>query len=118
MNTREKGSRGEQDAARFLRDSGYDILETNWHYRRKEIDIIASDGTFIVFVEVKTRKNNDFGEPEEAVNTKKQKIIIHAANAYITRNKIDLEARFDIISILYEGNKPRIHHIIDAFYPF
>ena len=67
--------------------------------------------------EVKTRKSNFFGEPEEFVTRQKQKHLIKAANAYIEKNNLDLEVRFDIISIILSGNEQKIFHIEDAFHP-
>lgn len=111
------GKRGELIAVDYLRSQGFKILETNWRTKHKEIDIIALDKNEIVFIEVKTRKNNYFGDPEEAVNLKKQKFLINAAENYIISNKIDLEARFDIISIISDGSKHNIVHIKEAFCP-
>jgi putative endonuclease len=109
------GKRGELIAVDYLKARGFNILETNWRTKHKEIDIIALDKNEIVFIEVKTRKNNYFGDPEEAVNLKKQKLLINAAENYIISNKIDLEARFDIISVICDGNKYDINHIKEAF---
>jgi putative endonuclease len=109
------GKRGELIAVDYLKSRGYKILETNWRTKHKEIDIIALDKNEIVFIEVKTRKNNYFGDPEDAVNLKKQKFLISAAENYIISNKIDLDARFDIISVIGEGNKHNINHIKEAF---
>ena len=113
----ELGQRGELIAQSFLADKGYKILHVNWRIRRLEIDIIAMDGETLVFVEVKTRQTLLFGEPENAVNYKKQKSLIHAANAYVVRNRIENDARFDIISIIIERNSTVINHFPDAFYP-
>ena len=113
----ELGQRGEIIAQSFLKDKGYKILHVNWRIRRLEIDIIAMDGETLVFVEVKTRQTLLFGEPENAVNYKKQKSLIHAANAYVVRNRIENDARFDIISIIIERNSTVINHFPDAFYP-
>lgn len=111
------GKRGELIAVDYLKSRGYKILEMNWRTMHKEIDIIALDKNEIVFIEVKTRKNDYFGDPEEAVNLKKQKFLINAAENYIVSNKIDLEARFDIISIISEGSNHNINHIKEAFCP-
>ncbi|HJX70582.1 MAG TPA: YraN family protein [Bacteroidales bacterium] len=110
----QKGREGEQLAAKFLQEKGYNILETNWRYRHKEIDIIAVRDNEIVFVEVKTRKNTDFGYPEEAVDCNKQKHLIDAAEAYMIDKNLDLNARFDVISII---NNSQIKHYPYAFYP-
>lgn len=113
----ELGQRGELMAQTFLTDKGYKILHVNWRIRKLEIDIIAMDGETLVFVEVKTRQTLLFGEPENAVNYKKQRSLIHAANAYVVRYRIENDARFDIISIIIERNSTVINHFPDAFYP-
>jgi len=110
----QKGREGEELAAKFLQEKGYNILETNWRFRHKEIDIIAIRDDEIVFVEVKTRKNTDFGYPEEAVDYNKQKHLIDAAEAYMIDKNLDLNARFDVISII---NNSKIKHYPYAFYP-
>jgi len=111
------GDYGEKLAVAYLVSHGYKILETNWHFKHLEIDIIAQIDSFIVFVEVKTRKTSYFGEPFTFVTVSKQKNIIKAANGYINRFKIEDEARFDIISVLYNNHQKDIQHIEDAFYP-
>ncbi len=110
------GRAGELLAIQFLKNNGYKILEVNWRDKHKEIDIIALDKDQVVFVEVKTRKNTYFGSPVEAVNMQKQKHIIDAAEEYIDNNSIELEARFDIISIIMDKDKPAINHIKEAFH--
>jgi putative endonuclease len=113
----EMGQRGEKVAQSFLAEKGYKILHVNWRNRKAEIDIIAMDGDTLVFVEVKTRQSNLFGDPESAVNFKKQRRLIHAANAYVSKYRIENDSRFDIISILIEKNATVINHYPDAFYP-
>ena len=111
------GKLGEELAVQYLVDKGYEILERNWHNIHKEIDIIAKDGKFLVIVEVKTRQSDEYGEPDLAVTKRKQRMLIAAANAYITRKGLDTETRFDIISIFFKDNEPVIEHIEDAFLP-
>ena len=111
------GKLGEEIAVKYLTDKGYEILERNWHNVHKEVDIIAKDGRFLVIVEVKTRQTNAYGEPDIAVTRQKQRMLIAAANAYLFRNKLDLETRFDIISIVFNNGEPVIDHIEDAFLP-
>lgn len=111
------GKKGEEIAARHLNGKGYKIIQRNWRYAKDEIDIIAETEDFIVFVEVKTRSTRFFGEPEESVTDQKEKFVIRAADEYINQKEIDKEARFDIISIIIDGNKQSIRHIEDAFYP-
>lgn len=111
------GKLGEELAVNYLIGKGYEILERNWHNIHKEVDIIAKDGQFLVFVEVKARRSNEYGEPDLAVTKRKQRMLIAAANAYITRNKLDVETRFDIISIIFKDGESVIDHIEDAFLP-
>ena len=112
------GKQGEQMAVDYLAGKGYQILERNFVCGKNEVDIIARNGQEIVFVEVKTRATHAFGEPEEAVNIRKQRLIILVANAYIVKHNIDLESRFDIISIVdNQDGLPQINHIVSAFYP-
>ncbi len=113
----ELGKRGEAFALHLLVSKGFQILETNWRFRKDEVDIIAQDKDFLVIAEVKTRSTHYFGEPFTAVTKKKQGFLIRAANAYIEKYDIDLECRFDIISIVFAENKYQVEHIEDAFYP-
>ena len=113
----ELGKEGEAIALKYLKEKGFKIRESNWRSGRNEIDIIAQDGKFLVIVEVKSRKSNYAGEPEVAVDRKKQRLLIRAANIYILRKNIKCETRFDIISVLLKDEEPIIHHIKDAFYP-
>ena len=113
----EFGKQGEDLAVQYLTDKGYEILERNWRNIHKEIDIIAKDGETLVIVEVKTRQNDDHGEPDLAVTRQKQTRFIYAANAYIFRNSLDINTRFDIISIVFDQGNPKIDHIEDAFLP-
>ena len=111
------GKRGEDAATEYLAGKGYNIIARNKRYGHLEIDIIAEYKEMIIFVEVKSRSGTYFEQPFQAVTIKKQKKIIKAANIYIEENEIDLEARFDIISIVEENGKFKIEHIEDAFYP-
>lgn len=110
------GQKGEEMAASFLEEKGYTILEKNWRFKNLEADIIATIAKTLVVAEVKTRKSNYFGEPETFVNKQKQKNLIRTAHEYIQRNDLDLEVRFDIISIVM-NDKSAVKHIEDAFYP-
>jgi putative endonuclease len=113
----ELGRTGEEIALSYLREKGYKVLDTNWRSGKYEVDIIARDGNFIVFIEVKTRRSDYFGSPEAAVDRTKQRFMIRAADQYITRKNINLEARFDILTVLIKGGGHEINHITDAFYP-
>ena len=111
------GIRGEQIARNFLEKKNYKILETNWRHKREEVDIIAKDDDELIIVEVKTRSTDYFGNPEEAVDEAKQNRLIDAAEAYLEQTDLDMEVRYDIISIILKNNHPEIRHIQDAFYP-
>ena len=111
------GKLGEELAVDYLTGKGYEILERNWRNIHKEVDIIAKDGDFLVIVEVKTRQTDAYGDPDTAVTKRKQRMLISAANAYIARKNLDMETRFDIISIVFNDGEPVIEHIEDAFLP-
>ena len=116
-NSQKQGQEGENRARTYLLDRGYEILELNWRYKKYEVDIIAKKDECVVFVEVKTRKSNTFGEPEIFVTKQKQNFLIAAANQYIVQNNIELEARFDIIAIIQLNNNHTVKHLEAAFYP-
>lgn len=111
------GKTGEQIAAEYLLAHGYDIRETNWRCGRLEIDIVATRGTTLVIVEVKTRRTEAFGMPEDAVDNRKIRNLILAADAYIRMTDLPFEIQFDIISILCNSDSYEIEHIENAFYP-
>ena len=111
------GTQGEKLAVELLAKKGYSILAENWRSGKNELDIIARIGETAVFVEVKTRSTAFFGEPSKAVSIAKQKRTIQAANDYLEQNELDLEARFDVISVVISGTEPILDHMEDAFYP-
>jgi putative endonuclease len=112
----ELGKKGEELAAEYLLGKEYEIIEQNWRTGKDEIDIIAKHNNFLVIVEVKTRSTDYFGDPSEAVTDIKQKFLIRAADEYVNQKEIDLEIRYDIISIILKSNQYQIQHIEDAFY--
>ncbi|SDH00019.1 putative endonuclease [Psychroflexus sediminis] len=114
----ELGKSGEKDAVNFLRNKGYDILETNYVYDKAEVDIIAKSGEYLVVVEVKTRSTPDFGDPQDFLKPAQIKRLIKAVDYYINEKDIDLEVRFDIIAIIKNKLGKRIEHLEDAFYYF
>lgn len=114
MNSKQIGDYGEDLAERFLLEKGYLILERNYRKNTGEIDIIAAKNNSLVFVEVKTRKNDDFLYAREAVNLKKQQRIRNTAKKYIYEKKCYYEyIRFDVIEIYTQ--KKLINHFEDAF---
>lgn len=114
----EIGKKGEQLAQDLLLAKNYEILATNWRYKKAEIDIIALHNNMLVVVEVKTRTSTLVGLPYEAVSKSKIKLLVLAINQYVIENDLDNEIRFDIISIVLENNQPNIEHIENAFYHF
>lgn len=111
------GRQGEDMAVTMLIGKGYRILDRNWRFGKLELDIVASYGNEIVFVEVKTRRNDLFASPRDAITTTKVKNIVRAADSYIKEHGIDLDARFDIIEIVGTGPSASIEHTESAFVP-
>ena len=109
------GKWGEDLAAARLEQEGYTIVERDWKSGRRDIDIIALDGDIVVFVEVKTRRNRLFGEPEEAIDWHKQQNLIQAINHYVKLKHVCQEIRFDVVSVIgTPGTEPEINHIKDV----
>lgn len=116
-NSQKFGKEAEELAKRYLADLGYTILESNWRFKKYEVDLIAENNEVIAFVEVKGRSNDVFGQPETFVTAKKQKFLITAANAYLQEKNIQKETRFDIVAILQINNNLTVKHLEAAFYP-
>ncbi|MGB3183647.1 MAG: YraN family protein [Cyclobacteriaceae bacterium] len=99
MNTLAIGTNGERMAEKFLINKGYKLLRRNYRYKRAEIDLIMQTEDVITFIEVKTRKNKAFGNPEEFVTEMQAERIMDAAENYLAENKLDIPFRFDIVAI-------------------
>lgn len=112
------GKEAETQAVIYLEQNDYEILETNFSYQHAEIDIIARKGNILAVVEVKARTSTLYGEPQSFVDAKKIKLLVKAINHYIERKNLDLEVRFDIISIVKNQYQNELTHLEDAFYPF
>lgn len=114
---RQIGNEGEDLACDFLAKKGWEILQRNYYSGRSEIDVIAKDNEFYVFVEVKSRSTDFFGRPEEFISEKKVQRIFEAAGAWIVeKNLSGAPMRFDVIGILTsDPEKPSIFHLQDAF---
>lgn len=106
------GRKGENKAVRFLKHSGYKILERGYKNPFGEVDIIATKDGTLAFIEVKTRLNENYGAPSEAVDRRRREKYIKAAEYYFYGKQIDVTVRFDIIEILCG----EINHIENAFY--
>lgn len=115
----EYGRSGEDVAAEYLERQGYLILDRNWYFGHKELDIVAQKDECLIIVEVKTRRRNTYGRPEEAVTPRKIGLLVLAANAYVRSHYIDMPVRFDVIAISHLGEGPRekVEHYQDAFRP-
>ena len=112
----EFGKEGETAAADFLTEKGYSILHRNWRCGKKELDIVAKYNNELIVVEVKSRKDIRFGNPEEAVNDRKIRHIIASTDAYLRKFAIDLPVRFDIITVVGQEAPFQFEHIAYAFY--
>jgi putative endonuclease len=110
------GKKGEDLAVEFLIEDGYEILDRNWRFKHIEVDIIARKGDTLVIAEVKTRTGNSYGEPYTAVDFRKQRILIFAAERYLFGHQLDLEVRFDILSIIIDQHRTVVEHIKEAFH--
>ncbi|HOW09505.1 MAG TPA: YraN family protein [Bacteroidales bacterium] len=111
------GEKGENYAAEYLKKKGYTIRNRNWKSGKKELDIVAENEDFIVFVEVKTRSSDFQVHPRDAVTREKQRSVIFAADWYIRMYNINKESRFDIITVIEREGTFDIDHIENAFYP-
>lgn len=128
LNTKNKkglGSWGEKKAQNYLINNNYAIVEKNFRNRWGEVDLIAIQGEFLVFIEVKTRKSLSFGQPESSINYRKKEKIRKLANYYLLKNDYsDLQVRFDVITIMISNdsnikrsnsNNFDLNHIENAF---
>jgi putative endonuclease len=114
VNKKLSGNEGEELAVNYLAGLGYKILHRNFRAGRKEIDIVALDGTELVFVEVKAGKSKEFGEPELRVDERKQKNLAEVAQKFLVETKVDFEScRFDVLGVDLKTKK--IVHYRGAF---
>ncbi len=110
------GRRGEDEAIKYLERRGYKILMKNYRCRLGEIDVIATEGDTLVFVEVKTRGGDEFGSGVESVDARKQRRIIAVSEVYMSENNLpDKAVRYDVVSIGREGSELSVELIKDAF---
>lgn len=112
------GKTAENRAVLFLQEKGYAVLARNFRYLKAEIDLIARKGNTLVVVEVKARSTSYFGTPESFIGKKKIRLLIQAADHFVQEQDLDVDVRFDIISILNQQGKWTIEHLENAFYPF
>lgn len=112
------GTRGEDEAVKFLKKNGYKVTDRNYSIKAGEVDIIATDGEALVFIEVKTRSSTSHGRASEFVDDKKQRRIIKTAHSYIMKNystEEEPEVRFDIVEVYLNDGSFNCELIKDAF---
>ena len=109
------GKKGEKLAVLFLEKKGLNILETNWRWKQKEIDIIATQNNFIHFIEVKTRTSVYYGFPEESISAKKLKNIMDVSAEYLNANPFWKRVQFDVLSINIVNKEANIFYIEDVY---
>ena len=111
----EKGVIGEFEAQKYLLQNDFKIFEKNWRFEKAEIDLIAEKDNKLIFIEVKTRSTDYFGNPADFVGPDKEKNMIDAAEKYIELKNLDLEIRFDIIEVIGRNGTYILNHIEEAF---
>jgi putative endonuclease len=111
------GEQGEELAAVHLKEKGYKILHRNWKSGKKELDIVAENKDFVVFVEVKTRSENFLASAQDTISREKRRLMLFAAESYLQRYNINKDGRFDVITIISKGQNFTIEHLENAFYP-
>ncbi len=109
------GKEGELIAHMFLQREGFKVLHSNWRFQKAEIDLIAQNDEFLIFIEVKTRGSKKFGKPSDAIDKKKIALYKDAAEGYIEQYPSPLEIRFDVINIIIGKDNIEIEHIPTAF---
>jgi putative endonuclease len=111
------GKLGEDLAANFLEENGFNIIERNYRFGHGEIDIIAEKAEMLIFIEVKTKKFGDFGDPINWVSRGKQKQIGRIARGYLyEKNITDRDCRFDVVLVTWEDGLWKIDHLENAFW--
>ncbi len=113
----ELGKAGEDAAAEYLANIGYKIVERNWRFNKKELDIIGYGDDYLVVVEVKTRTTDGWEHPKEAITPSKIRFIVEATEAFIIENNIQEEVRFDVVTLTPDKEGWQIEHIKEAFHP-
>ncbi len=115
--SRQQGNNYEKQAADFLRKQGLILLTKNFYAYRGELDLVMQDKQTLVFIEVRYRKNTNFGTPEETVTCSKQRHLVKAAQKFLQLNQAlaQLPCRFDVIAITQSGNTAKINWIKNAF---
>ena len=114
--TQSAGNRGVAAVARYLREKGYTLLESQWRCRFGELDLVARDQhSTVCIVEVKLRGTNSIALPREFVDSRKQQRLRSAAEVYLASKELDAPVRFDVAEVYDEGGSLRIKYIENAF---
>ena len=116
MKPKPLGRKGENLAASYLRDLGWEVVERNYRTRLGEIDLVCRDHDSIVFVEVKTRTETDFARPDQSVTQRKQAKLRRLVEEYLLRHNLESsDVRFDVLGVTLGGRRPEFEHIVGAF---
>jgi putative endonuclease len=111
---------GENQACRFLQSKGFTTIARNWRFGKGELDLVMADGRAIVFVEVKSRTDEDFAPARISITTKKKRTLLRTAKCFLRKYNIsDRPLRFDVVTVILDDDagKPRIRHYRNAFRP-
>jgi putative endonuclease len=115
VNTKPLGKKGEDLAASYFRDRGWEILERNYRSRRGEIDLVCQDRDTIVFVEVKARTSAGFARPDESVTHRKQAKLRRLVEEYLVTHRLESsDVRFDVLGVTLGSRRPQFEHIVGA----
>ncbi len=112
----ELGKKGEELAVTWLKEKGYEIRHCNWRYLQYEIDIVASKGKFLYFIEVKTRNHSRYGYPEESVTKKKFKHLQRAADEYLFQNPGHPWIQYHVLSVTFHRDKEPEYFLIEDIF--
>jgi putative endonuclease len=113
----EQGTKAENIAAEYLAAKGYRIMERNWHHCHKEIDIIAEKGRKLIIIEVKARQDGGEENASEIFSRGKMRNMVDAAEAYIFKEDVQMEVRFDFFLVIFDPLGYKVQHIPEAFIP-
>jgi len=116
MNNKVTGNKGEDMAEDYLKARGYTILNRNWRFKHWEVDIIASKGKFLHFIEVKTRSSSAYGKPEDSISKSKMDNLLNAAEEYQYLNPQWKFIQFDVLAITLAYDQPAEFYMIEDVY--
>ena len=117
MKKSETGKKGEDVALAWLQARGFRLLDRNWRSGHKELDLVMESAEWVHVVEVKTLTPPLLTRPSEKVDAAKQARLVAAASHYIAQHHVRKEVRFDVVSVVLDGDQPRVEYIPAAFFP-